>query len=391
MRITFVIDRFPSEPGGVKKVLTALADGLSVNHDVVIVVPETTPRGRFHQPSASSGERWSILRHDQGLAARLLSAPAGYVAIPGVRRFSHGHLGLPAARVFANVGGQSLARALPRPDVVHSFTSDMTGHLALGLGNATRAPVVFTGFPHPGQYGDGPIDYSAYRRAASVVALTEHDRSVYMTLGVDPRRIAVIPPPSDDLGTTGRERARRRLEIAGRLVVFAGVRRSYKGADILYAAAPLIGAAVTGVTIAFVGPGRPIGPVPGVEIRDTGEVGTETIWDWIRAADVVALPSLHEICPLVVLEAWSAGVPVVVSDIPALRHLIRESGAGIAVARHASTVSTAIVRLLRDDVERRTLGQLGRRYWDENCRLAGILAAHIKLYAGLVGSPGTSI
>jgi phosphatidylinositol alpha-1,6-mannosyltransferase len=386
MRITFIIDRFSPEPGGVQTVVTELANRLSATHDVVVAIPERTPRRGPQNTLEVTDRAWRILIHRPRLGARLLSAPSGYVALPVLRRYGHGRAGIPAARSFGAVGGRSLASALPhQPDVVHAFTADMTAHLALGLGAAVGAPVVCTGFPHPGQYGDGPIDSAAYRSAAGVVALTSHDRDVYLRLGVSPDRIAVIPPPSDDLGTGGREKARERLRITGPLVVFAGVRRDYKGADILYAAAPSIGARVADATIAFVGPGPALGAVPGITIRDEGEVDASTMADWIRAADVVVLPSLHEIFPIVILEAWSAGVPVVTSDIPALEHLVDVSGAGVTAPRNPAPLAAAVSDLLHDDDRRQTLGRSGRAYWQASCGLDTVAAAHEELYARLAG------
>jgi len=390
MWITFVIDRFSPEPGGVQTVVTELADRLAVTHDVVVAIPERTPRRGRQRTLEVHNKAWTIFIHRPNRGARLLSAPSGYVALPGLRRYGHTRAAVPAARIFGTVGGRSLAGALPhRPDVVHAFTPDMTAHLALGLGAAVGAPVVCTGFPHPGQYGDGPVDAVAYRSAAGVVALTAHDRDVYVRLGVTPDRIVVIPPPSDDFGASGREEARERLQITGPLAVFAGVRRDYKGADILYAAAPSIGARVADATIAFVGPGPALGAVPGIDIRDAGEVDASTMADWIRAADVVVLPSLHEIFPIVILDAWSAGVPVVTSDIPALQHLVDVSGAGVTAPRNPDSLAAAVSELLHDDARRRSLGRSGRAYWQENCDLDTIVAAHEELYARLAETQGS--
>jgi len=384
MRITFVIDRFSPKPGGVQTVVTELANKLSVTHDVVVAIPERTPRRGPQDTLEETGRAWKMLIHRPRHGARLLSAPSRYVALPVLRRYGHGRAGIPAARLFGAIGGRSLAFALPhQPDIVHAFTADVTAHLALGLGGAVGAPVVCTGFPHPGQYGDGPVDSAAYRRADGVVALTSHDRAVYIGLGVVPDRITVIPPPSNDLGTSGRTAARERLRIFGPLAVFAGVRRDYKGADILHAAAPAIGARVEDATVAFVGPGPALSALPGITIRDTGEVDASTMADWIRAADVLVLPSLYESCSIVVLEAWSAGVPVVTSDIPALKHLVDVSGAGVTVPRHPDPLAAAVADLLHDDTRREALGRSGRAFWQTHCALETIVAAHEELYARL--------
>jgi glycosyltransferase involved in cell wall biosynthesis len=370
-------------------VLIDLADGLSVFHRVTAVVPRKTPRGARQDELRKLGGAWEVLDYVPSRVARLISTPADDVSLPLLRRYAHGRAGIPAARLFGSVVGRSLAADLPkRPDVVHAFTADMTAHLALGLGHAARSPVVLTGFPHPGQYGNGPIDASAYRAADGIVALTEHDRDVYRQLGAPRGRVFVIPPPSDDLGVGGKGGARERLGIQGRLVLFVGVRREYKGARILHDAAPRIAARVDDVTVAFVGPGDPIPPVEGARIQDVGEVDSETMHDWIRAADVLVLPSLHEIFPLVVLEAWSAGVPVVLSDIPPLLHLIRVSGGGVAVPRRTEAVAEGVVELLNDGPRRTELGDAGRRYWQEHCAPETIITAYHELYARLTAAHG---
>jgi glycosyltransferase involved in cell wall biosynthesis len=391
MEITFVIDRLPAEPGGAQKVLAELADRLAESHRLTVVVPMTTPRRTRREPVRAVDGGWGIVDYRPPGTARILSAPANYVSVPGLRRYGYTRAGLPAALLYGRVAGRALAADLPRrPELVHAFTADMTAHLALGLGKAADAPVVCTGFPHPGHYGDGPVDSSAYRRADGVVALTGHDRAVYERLGVPDERIAVIPPPSDDLGMNGRDAARRRLGIDGPLVLFAGVRRDYKGASILHQAVPSIAPRIGNLTVAFVGPGAPLRPVSGATIRDAGEVDAETMRDWIRAADVLVLPSQYEIFPVVVLEAWSAGVPAVLSDVPALRYLVEVSGGGVAIRRTPDAVAAAVIELLGDEALRNEVGASGRQYWEAHCTMESILNGHEDLYTRLVHAHGVT-
>jgi glycosyltransferase involved in cell wall biosynthesis len=53
--------------------------------------------------------------------------------------------------------------------------------------------------------------------------------------------------------------------------------------------------------------------------------------DLLQAADVFALPSTHEGLPISILEAQSAGVPVVGSRIPGIREVVEDGVTGLLV------------------------------------------------------------
>ena len=72
---------------------------------------------------------------------------------------------------------------------------------------------------------------------------------------------------------------------------------------------------------------------------------------------MVCLPSDWESFGLAVAEAWSLGVPVVVSDTPVLRELVACSGGGVVSPRDPEALAGAIGGLL----ERPAQARQGRR------------------------------
>ena len=81
--------------------------------------------------------------------------------------------------------------------------------------------------------------------------------------------------------------------------------------------------------------------------------------DLLLAADLVALPSLHEGFGLVALEAMQAGTPVVASRRGAIPEVVGD--AGVFLDPHdANAWSQALVRLAGDDDARKDLGMLGK-------------------------------
>ena len=81
----------------------------------------------------------------------------------------------------------------------------------------------------------------------------------------------------------------------------------------------------------------------------------------IKLMDVVAVPSVSEGTPLVVLEAMAAGVPVVASEVGGIPGQIRHGQEGILVPPADSrALGDALLDLLRDPERARRMGEAGR-------------------------------
>ncbi len=86
--------------------------------------------------------------------------------------------------------------------------------------------------------------------------------------------------------------------------------------------------------------------------------------DAFHAADVFVLPSMHEPFGIVVLEAWSAGRPVIVSRVGGLKALVKDGETGLFVDPDApsapSDLAALLTRLRQDPALRESLGVAGR-------------------------------
>jgi glycosyltransferase involved in cell wall biosynthesis len=98
---------------------------------------------------------------------------------------------------------------------------------------------------------------------------------------------------------------------------------------------------------------------------NTRFVGTVTpleIPRWLQMADVFALVSPSEGFPCALVEAMSAGLASVVSDIPANRQLVQPEEHGLLAAPgDAAAVAAALIRLLDDHELRTRMGLEARR------------------------------
>jgi glycosyltransferase involved in cell wall biosynthesis len=82
----------------------------------------------------------------------------------------------------------------------------------------------------------------------------------------------------------------------------------------------------------------------------------------LKAADVFALSTTSEVFSVATLEAMAAGVPVVVSDIPAFEEMFTDGCEGLKVPPgNAEALANAIETLLDDPAGRRRLGEAGRK------------------------------
>ncbi len=398
MRITFVARAYPPARGGVEAFLQLLARALAERHEVSVLAQrvDAGESGRLTDslrppPAFEPFDDGRVLVKPFRLPAarRAMLLPLAYQVTPGLRRYAFGPSRVAAAALYSRVASPVLRRAVRGADIVHVFGGDLLKTAAIDLAVREKLPAVITPFAHPGQWADDPASARAYARATRVIALLESDAAVYARLGVALERIevsGVCTAPLEDADGTA---IRKRFGIEGPLVLFLGARRAYKGADIVVEAARRVAAMRPDVTFALVGPGGPLGVVGDpARVIDVGEVDDSEKAAWLRAADLLALPSAAEIFPLAVLEAWSCRVPVVTSDIPPLREITERSGGGVAVPRDPSAVADAVVGLLEDPARRRAMGEAGLLFWRAGHTPEAVAGWHERLYADLTAQPG---
>ena len=139
---------------------------------------------------------------------------------------------------------------------------------------------------------------------------------------------------------------------------------------------------------------RVLASLPGLGLRlDDDVVLLGTVPDaelpgWYAAADVLAFPSTKEGWGLAVLEAMSAGLPVVASDLPVFREYLRPGRDALMVpADDAAALAGALAAVLDDRALAGRLRTAGRevcaRFGWDRCA-----AEHQRVYAG-IGSRGS--
>lgn len=386
-RLLVLTSTFPrwegdAEPGFVHD----LCRHLAASHEVTVLAPHA-PGARCQETFSGvrvvrfryGPERWEKLAYNGGIMANLRWNPLLYFMLPLFF----------LAQFFALIG---LIRRI-RPDAVHAHWIVPQGLVlaAVGMVGRVRPRSICTAHGSDVSALRGSLWRRLRRRVVlrcdRIAVVSEALKAQLTSEGCPAERIEVIPMGTDlrDLFVPdGSPRSPAEILFVGRLV-------PGKGADILLRALPAILARQPDATLTVVGAGperdrladlaQQLGV--GARVSFMGPVPHAALAAHYRRAALLVLPSREEGFGLVLVEALGCGCPVVASDIPALRDLLCEGGAGrLFRAGDVENLAHTLIALLSDDAARHALGARGRahvlsRYgWDSLARrYARLLAA----------------
>ena len=227
----------------------------------------------------------------------------------------------------------------------------------------------------------------AYAQADAIVTVCEANRRLQLEEGADPAKCSVIPNgvPADALAATRVPFAngRPRIGLVGRVVPIKDVETFIRAAHLLTARLPEAEFVIVGPTdqdAAYYCHCRRLAKELGLNGRltFTGELPPQECY---AGLDALALTSRSEAQPLTVLEAMSAGRPVVVTDVGACREMV-EGGAQtdralgpaglVTPPQHPQATAEAVLALCRDPQMAAQMGRAGQRrvrafYRQERC------------------------
>lgn len=196
--------------------------------------------------------------------------------------------------------------------------------------------------------------------------------------GVDVDRFVVTAPP---LGPPW-------------VVVLPGRLLRDKGVEEFVAAARILRAEGFAARFALVGARDPENPSSVSEKALRGWLRDSVVEHWghrndmervLSAAHIVCLPSYREGLPKALLEACASGRPIVATDVPGCREVVRTGENGILVgARDSDALAGALRTLLVDRGLRECMGARGREIAVEEFSLERVIQATLKVYSDLL-------
>lgn len=200
----------------------------------------------------------------------------------------------------------------------------------------------------------------AFDRAASFVTWSQWAAdSLIADYGIEPTRIDVLPPGV--VQAQWRRAAPRPPTTDVVKVLFVGGDFERKGGPVLLGALEALqndrGLRGSGKRVEFhVVTAAPLPERPGLRVHNGLTSNSPALIALYHECDAFLLPTRGDCSPMVLAEAASAGLPVVATDIGAIRETVLDGVTGFLVEPEAETVTAALRALVLDDDLRARFG-----------------------------------
>jgi phosphatidyl-myo-inositol dimannoside synthase len=338
-RLLILTPDFPPAVGGIQLVAHRLAANMSA-FETLVLAPDAAGAREHDVDCGVRVKRVGVRGGARGVRAASLNAGALLVA----SRFR------PALTLSAHILLSPAAAAIGRL-----------------LGSRTAQ------YFHAEEIGAKPqLATFAARETDLAIAVSSYTAGQLAAAGAKPRRLEVVANGVDVPAQPSPQQAERPT-----ILTVARIEERYKGHDVIVRALPLVLAKVPDALWVVIGDGS---LRPGIEAlarsyrvsgatRFLGALSDRERDEWLRRADLLAMPSRHpagglagEGFGIVYLEAGAYGKPVVAGNVGGAVDAVIDLETGLLVdPLDPVALAEAIVRLLRDRELARQLGAAGRR------------------------------
>jgi len=315
----------------------------------------------------------------------------------------------------------ALAKAVKRVaaelkvDVIHAHSPSLNGLAAAQAAKALNLPLVYElrYYEEDAAVDRGKTRYNSLRyrlavkleqqaleQADCVVTISHALRDDLVLRGISPEKIVEIPNGVDTDYFQPQEADAElilKYEISGKTVIgFIGSFYLYEGLEFLVDAAVEVLSERNEIRLLLVGDGEAVeilqARIP-EKLRDhfifTGNVPHDEVRRYYSVMDILVYPRkrsrLTELTtPLKPLEAMAMAKAVVGSDVAGIRELFDNGQVGYLVgAENAEALASGLLKLIKDENERRTMGKRAREFALQERSWKAIVTRYIEIYRTL--------
>lgn len=373
MRLVLISRRYPPQIGGAERVMANMAEALARSgHLVTVLSSQNDVEGIAASPDNKPA--------DQDHNPKLIRLPYNGLRLIGTAQYMWG-----------------LNRWLNRyrPDLVYVSMLKHDAYVAVRAGQKLGFPMILR--PEgAGLTGDlawqkrgrfGAVIGRKTRQANGLVALSETIQRELLTDGYDPNRIHLIangvPVPVEHWSSDKANVTKQ--------VVFVGRLAQEKGLDTLLDAWPEALKSLPGMQLRLIGDGpmraaleqqaKHLGIANSVEFAGALSDAAKQI----RQASLFVLPSREEGLSIALLEAMAMGLPVVASDIPGNRILVKPGVTGrLALPDQPLILSEMIVQAFANQELTLRMAQAGRALVQTNYSIEAVAQRHLELFRRMI-------
>jgi len=120
-------------------------------------------------------------------------------------------------------------------------------------------------------------------------------------------------------------------------------------------------------------------------VRFLGPANQDEVRSQLAEAHLVLLPSVAEVLPLCLMEAQAAGLPVIATDVGAVREVVVDGASGRVVpARDSGALARALCELIDGPARWPALGAVGRAHVARHFDSDALAPRLVEIYRGLL-------
>lgn len=271
-----------------------------------------------------------------------------------------------------------------RPDVILNYWLYPEGSAALRVARALGIPAIVGSRGSDLRWIQDPVTKrlvsKTVRNADYVLTVSEELRQRAIQMGAAAERTAAVLNGCDPeiffYRDLGQARQKLGLPVDARTILYVGRLSKQKGLQELCDAFAILAREQSNMKLVFLGSGPYREKIlsaarsGGLENRIviTGDQGRHEVAEWMRAADLLCLPSYSEGCPNVVIEAIACGCPVVATDVGGTTEIVNQECSILVPPRDPERLAAGLREGLARRWDRQRIGAVYNRTWDRVAR-----------------------
>ncbi|MBI3518176.1 MAG: glycosyltransferase [Bacteroidetes bacterium] len=228
------------------------------------------------------------------------------------------------------IKGYQTGKVMKNIDIIHAHGSILSGTLSYILSKKLHVPFIIT--EHQGPFSMTSENFwkriwtkFIMQKANAVLTVSHHLKQEILDTKIHPKQIIVTHNPVDtELFQLKHHTIHKTIVFVGRLDNFKGALRCVEAFNMIHKAFP-------DWTFTIVGDGEDFQPITHYlnnkpqlksKIRLTGQLSKAGIAHEMQQSDFLVFPSKHESFGLVIAEALSSGLPVIVGNTTAPQEFV---------------------------------------------------------------------